>query len=128
MSVTLNHTIVPATDKLASARFLSAVLGLQPPRPWGPFLVLNLANDVSLDFVDAEVVEHHHYAFLVDDDEFDPIFGRIRDVGVSYYADPFRRHPGEINRLHGGRGVYFDDPDGHLMEVITKPYGPDPEG
>jgi catechol 2,3-dioxygenase-like lactoylglutathione lyase family enzyme len=127
MRVELNHTIIPATDKRTSAEFLSSILGVEAARPWRPFLVVAVANGVTLDFADAEVVDQHHYAFLVSESEFDPIFARIRERGVNYYADPFRHQPGEINHRYGGRGVYFDDPDRHLMEVITQPYGSDPE-
>lgn len=124
MSVELNHTIVPAHDKGASAEFLGRILGLEPAAPWGPFMVLAVGNGVSLDYIDGgDTFDEHHYAFLVGDDEFDPIFERIRDSGARYYADPHRGQPGEINHNDGGNGVYFDDPDGHLMEVITRPYG-----
>ena len=103
MAVSLNHTIVPATDKRASADFLSRILGLLEPTPWGPFLVVPVGNGVSLDFMDAHDFEEHHYAFLVDETEFDPIFERIRTSGAAYYADPFRHRPDEINHLYGGR-------------------------
>jgi extradiol dioxygenase family protein len=128
MTAQLNHTIVPAIDKHASAEFLGHILGIDAGRAWGPFVVLALANGVSLDFVDAAAVEEHHYAFLVEEGDFDTTFERIRATGTSYYADPFRRRPGEVNHRYGGRGVYFDDPDHHLMEVITRPYGATPAG
>jgi catechol 2,3-dioxygenase-like lactoylglutathione lyase family enzyme len=121
MTVTLDHTIVPATDKQASANFLGHVLDLQPSAPWGPFVPLAIGNDVTLDFIDAEDIPSHHYAFVVDETEFDPIFERIVNAGVNFYADPGRQHPGQINHRFGGRGVYFDDPDGHLMEVFSRP-------
>jgi catechol 2,3-dioxygenase-like lactoylglutathione lyase family enzyme len=127
MTAALNHTIVPATDKAASSEFLARILSVPPPKPWGPFLVLALDNGVSLDFEDAHEVHAHHYAFLVDEAEFDPILERIKDAGVAFFADPFRQEPGRINHLYGGRGVYFDDPDSHYMEVITQPYGAVPE-
>lgn len=127
MTVTLDHTIVPAADKRVSAAFLATILGVEDASPWGPFLVLPVANGVSLDFVDSTAFGEHHYAFLVDDIEFVPIFERIRAAGTAFYADPFRHEPGEINHLYGGRGVYFDDPDHHLMEVITQPYRAVPE-
>jgi catechol 2,3-dioxygenase-like lactoylglutathione lyase family enzyme len=128
MRVQLDHTIVPVTNTEAGAEFLGRILGVEPSPQWGPFLPLVLWNGVSLDFVDADEVPSQHYAFLVSEYDFDPIFERIRAAGLSYYADPFHRQPGEINHLYGGRGVYFDDPDGHLMEVITQTYGPVPEG
>ncbi len=127
MTVALNHTIVPASDKAASSKFLARILGVPPAKRWGPFLVLALGNGVSLDFEDAHQVHPHHYAFLVDEADFDPIFEWIKAADVAYFADPFRKQPGRINHLYGGRGVYFDDPDGHFMEVITKPYGDTPE-
>jgi catechol 2,3-dioxygenase-like lactoylglutathione lyase family enzyme len=124
MAVQLNHTIVHASDKEASASFLADVLGLPSPTPFGPFMTVETANDVTLDFLntDDEIISQH-YAFLVSEDEFDQIFGRIQDRGLAYWADPRHRLPGQINTNDGGRGVYFDDPDGHNLEIITRPYG-----
>lgn len=124
MSVELNHTIVAARDRERSAAFLAEVLGLATPTPFGPFTVVAVANGVSLDFADAEGdITPQHYAFLVSENEFDEIFGRIRTRELPYWADPARRRPGEINHNDGGRGVYFPDPDGHFLEIITRPYG-----
>ncbi len=124
MSIALNHTIIPARDKHASASFLGGILGLADPTEYGPFVVLSIPNGVSLDYIDGgPTFDQHHYAFLVDESEFDPIFERVRASGARYYADPHRTRPGEINHHDGGRGVYFDDPDDHVMEVITRPYG-----
>lgn len=123
MPVHLNHTIVAASDKTRSARFLTEVLGLQPPTTYGPFAVVELDNDVSLDFMDDPQVVARHYAFLVSEEEFDAIFGRIRERGLDFWADPFQQQPGEINTHDGGRGVYWHDPDGHVLEIITRPYG-----
>jgi len=125
MGIRFNHTIVHSRDKQASARFLADVLGLPEPKPFGHFQVVDLHNEASLDFIDAGDYEFQtqHYAFLIDEDEFDEIFARIRARGLDYWADPFKRQPGEINRHDGGRGVYFDDPDGHLLEILTRPYG-----
>ncbi|WP_433003918.1 VOC family protein [Kribbella sp. CA-294648] len=121
--VQLNHTIVNSQDKEESARFLAELLGVADPTPYGPFLVVQVA-EVSLDFADADgPVTPQHYAFLVDEPEFDAIFGRIRERGLDYWADPFRRRPGEINTNDGGRGVYWLDPNGHILEIITRPYG-----
>ena len=124
MAVQLNHTVVAARDKQVSADFLAEILGLSTPAPFGPFLMVQAENEVTLDFIDSggEVVSQH-YAFLVSDGEFDEIFGRIRERGLSYWADPFHREPGEINTRDGGRGLYFDDPDGHNLEILTRPYG-----
>jgi catechol 2,3-dioxygenase-like lactoylglutathione lyase family enzyme len=123
MPVQLNHTIVAASDRWASARFLTDVLGLDPPTAYGPFAVVELDNGVSLDFLDDPEVWPRHYAFLVSERDFDEIFGRIRARGLDFWADPFERQPGEINTNDGGRGVYWKDPDGHVLEIITRPYG-----
>jgi catechol 2,3-dioxygenase-like lactoylglutathione lyase family enzyme len=120
----LNHTIVWCSDKQRSADFLTDILGLPPARTFFHFLVVDLSNGVSLDYYQKEgPVSQQHYAFLVSDEEFDAGFGRIRDQQLAYWADPARTQPGEINRHFGGRGVYFADPDGHLLELITKSYG-----
>lgn len=124
MAVELNHTIVHAADREASARFMSEVLGLPAATPFGPFLVVRTANGVSLDFVaDPGPIATQHYAFLVSEAEFDAVFGRIRARGLGYWADPARKRAGEINTRDGGRGAYFLDPSGHLLEILTRPYG-----
>ncbi len=124
MSVQLNHTIVWCRDRQRSATFLTDVLGLPSPGRFGPFLVVGLDNGVSLDFHDTDgKIEPQHYAFLIGEDDFDEIFGRVRERGLAHWADPGRQESGAINRNDGGRGVYFEDPDGHLLEVITRPYG-----
>jgi extradiol dioxygenase family protein len=125
MAVELNHTIVHARDAEASARFLSEILGLAPPRRFGPFMVVDTGNRVSLDFLGAadEDIIIEHYAFLVSEAEFDQIFGRIQERGLDYWADPRLSRKGEINRNDGGRGCYFKDPSGHYLEIITRPYG-----
>jgi catechol 2,3-dioxygenase-like lactoylglutathione lyase family enzyme len=124
MAIQLNHTIVWCRDQAKSAGFLAQVLGLAPPRRFMHFLVVDLSNDVSLDYF--ETTEHvglQHYAFLVSDHEFDGILGRVRESGIEIWADPARSEPGQINHHFGGRGFYFQDPDGHLLECITRPYG-----
>lgn len=124
MTATLNHTIVWCRDREGSASFLADILGRPKPTRFGPFLVVELDNGVSLDFHETEgEIIAQHYAFLIGEDDFDRAFGRIRDQGVRYWADPGRERPGQINRNDGGRGVYFEDPDGHFLEVITRPYG-----
>ena len=124
MSVQLNHTIVAARDKAESAAFLTELLGLAAATPFGPFLVVEVDNGVSLDYLTCdEPFEVQHYAFLVGEDEWDAIFGRIRERGLTYYADPGKTQPGEINHHDGGRGVYWEDPCGHVLEIITRPYG-----
>ena len=124
MTAMLNHTIVHARDKEATARHLTTVLGLPPHTTFGPFAVVQLANGVSLDVADDHGTPHpQHYAFLVDNDEFDAIHGRIRERGLDWWADPFHRRPGEVNHDDGGRGLYWLDPNGHSLEIITVPYG-----
>jgi extradiol dioxygenase family protein len=123
MPVKLNHTIVAARDKQEAAGFLAELLGVAPPTSYGPFSVVQLDNDVSLDFLDDVEIHPRHYAFLVTEAEFDEIFGRIQERGLDFWADPFERHPGEINTNDGGRGVYWKDPVGHMLEIITRPYG-----
>jgi catechol 2,3-dioxygenase-like lactoylglutathione lyase family enzyme len=126
MAVQLNHTIVHAYDKAESATFLSEILGLPAPRPFGHFLVVEADNGVSLDFIDEDPgveIRAEHYAFLVSDDEFDQIFARIVDRGIPYFADPGGNEAQQINHHFGGRGTYFADPAGHWLEIITRPYG-----
>lgn len=125
MSVELNHTIIHARDNRESAAFLAHILGLEVGTEWGPFVPVATGNGVILDFatVPAESITVQHYAFLVSDEEFDAAFARIQGAGITYYAGPGRRQPGEINHHHGGRGLYFMDPAGHGMEIITRPYG-----
>jgi catechol 2,3-dioxygenase-like lactoylglutathione lyase family enzyme len=125
MPVHLNHTIVHSNDKRESARFLVDILGLPEPTTFGPFLVVQIDNDVSLDFAgtDHGPIHPQHYAFLVGEAEFDEILGRITERGLPYWADPSHRQPGTINHNDGGRGVYWDDPNGHSLEIITRPYG-----
>jgi catechol 2,3-dioxygenase-like lactoylglutathione lyase family enzyme len=124
MPVQLNHTIVHSTDQETSARFLTELLDLPVPVRFGPFLVVEVANGVSLDYITSSgPITSQHYAFLVTEEEFDQIFGRIQEQGLDYWADPFHSQRGEINRNDGGRGVYWNDPDGHALEIITRPYG-----
>ena len=124
MSIDLNHTIVHARDPQASANFLAEMLGLAPPTRFGPFHAVALDNGVTLDYIQADSqLTIEHYAFLVGEPEFDAIFGRILERGLPYWADPAHQQPGRINRHDGGRGVYWNDPDGHYLEIITRPYG-----
>ena len=124
MTVQLNHTIVAAHDKDASARFLADLLGLEVAPEFGPFTPVEIPNGVTLDYMATTgSIAPQHYAFLVSEDDFDAIFARIRAAGLTYWADPYHRRPGEINHNDGGRGTYFDDPNGHRMEILTRPYG-----
>ena len=128
MAAQLNHTIVWCRDKHRSSAFMADMLGLPAPKAFLHFMVVDMANGVSLDFMEKEgPVAPQHYAFLVSDAEFDAGMALIAERGLIYWPDPARSKPGEINRHWGGRGVYFEDPDGHLLELITKPYGSERE-
>lgn len=127
MSVVLNHTIVKARDKQATARFLVEILGLSEPTTYGPFVVVQMDNEVSLDIADDHGDPHpQHYAFLVGDSEFDEIHGRIVQRGLPFWADPFHRLPEQVNTDDGGRGLYWDDPDGHSLRSSPCPTEAEP--
>jgi catechol 2,3-dioxygenase-like lactoylglutathione lyase family enzyme len=124
MTVAFNHTIVHAVDREESARFFSEMFGLGEPHEFGPFLVCDLAHNASVDFIaNPDPFLAQHYAFLVSEDEFDQIYARITARGLEHWADPHRDEPNAIYELWGGRGVYFCDPGGHLLEALTVPYG-----
>jgi len=124
MAVRLNHTIVAAHGRDAAALFVTEILGLPPPSLLGPFAVVQVGDDTSLDYMETEGdITSQHYAFLVSEAEFDEIFARIRERGLSYWADPSQQQRGQVNRWDDGRGLYFEDPNGHLLEILTRPYG-----
>ena len=126
MPIAFNHTIVAARDKRESAEFLSELFGLPAPTPFGHFLTVTLEHGASLDYADVsegEEIRPQHYAFLVSEDDFDAIYGKIQSRGLQHWADPGRQRPGEINTRDDGRGVYFPDPAGHFLEILTRPYG-----
>jgi len=126
MAVEFNHTLVACRDQKKSSAFMAEMLGLPTPHQFGVFYCVDTENGVSLDFIevgDGNDVHLQHYAFLISEEEFDQVFGRIKQKALDYWADPFRKRKGEINTNDGGRGVYFCDPDGHLLEVLTRPYG-----
>ena len=126
MPIAFNHTIVAARDKRESAEFLAVLFGLPSPVPFGPFMTVALEHGATLDYADVsagEEIRPQHYAFLVADDDFDAIYGKIQSRGLQHWADPGRQRPGEINTRDDGRGVYFPDPAGHSMEILTRPYG-----
>jgi catechol 2,3-dioxygenase-like lactoylglutathione lyase family enzyme len=124
MSIKLNHTIVHSRDKGESAAFLVEILGLPAPIPFGPFLTVQMDNEITLDFDDADrEIAPQHYAFLVSEMEFDEILGRIRQRGLPFWADPHHHRANEINTNDRGHGAYFEDPSGHNLEIITRPYG-----
>ncbi len=126
VAIQLNHTIVPGREGEASSRWFTDLFGMPDPTPFGPFWQVTTANGVDLDFDtygDSESFTLQHYAFLVSEEDFDAIFGRIQERAMDHWADPGRHTPGEINHHDGGRGVYFLSNDGHLREIITRPYG-----
>lgn len=124
MAIKLNHTVIMSRDKQVASSFFTEVFGLPKAVPFGPFLGVQVANEVTLDFVDFPGdIADQHYAFLVEEHEFDAIFGRIQKRQLAYWADPNQTQAGRINHNDGGRGVYFEDPSGHLLEIITRPYG-----
>jgi catechol 2,3-dioxygenase-like lactoylglutathione lyase family enzyme len=124
MAIQFNHTILATHDRETSAAFLAEMLGLPNPVRWGPFMMVKTDNDTNLDYMNVEgEIRRQHYAFLVGDAEFDEIFNKIRERKLPYWADPAQTQAGEINHHDGGRGLYFEDPNGHLLEIITRPYG-----
>jgi catechol 2,3-dioxygenase-like lactoylglutathione lyase family enzyme len=123
MAVSFNHTIIAAKDRHESARFYRELLEVPEAPSWGVFTNIQLSDGVLLQFAEPPVeIQMQHYAFLIDDDLFDRAYARLRDRSVTHWADPQMRRPGEINDEHGGRGVYFKDPAGHAIELITRPY------
>jgi len=123
MKIELNHTIVDATDQQATAASLTEILGLPEAEKSPPFLGVHLTNDAVIYVMQADRVHAQHYAFLVGEEEFDAILGRIEERDLTYFADPHQRQPGAINHDDGGRGAYWLAPDGHVLEMITRPYG-----
>ena len=120
----LNHTIVHSRDKKVGAAYLAEILDLPDAVAFGPFLAHEVANGVTLDYADADgEITPQHYAFLVSEAEFDAAFARIIARGQTYWSGPGHRGENRINTNDGGRGLYFDDPSGHIMEIITVPYG-----
>ncbi len=126
VAIELDHTIVPARQGEASARWFTDLFGMPEPRRFGNFWQVSTANGVDLDFDtygDAATFTVEHYAFLVSEDDFDAILARVREREMEHWADPGRERSGEINHRDGGRGVYFLSNDDHLLEIITRPYG-----
>jgi catechol 2,3-dioxygenase-like lactoylglutathione lyase family enzyme len=124
MTARLNHTIVAPRDPDASALFLAEMLGLPTPLKLGHFTVVTVGDRLTLDFMETKTeIAPQHYVFLVNDGEFDEIFARIAKRRMPYWADPSRHRRDAIHHWDDGRGLYFDDPNGHLLEIITKPYG-----
>jgi hypothetical protein len=124
MAIHFNHTILLAHDSKASATFLAEMLALPAPRRWGPFYMVTTENGANLDYMDTDGdILPQHYAFLTSETEFDEIFGRIEERELPYWADPGQTQSGKINHHDGGRGIYFKEQNGHLVEIITREYG-----
>lgn len=121
MAITLNHTIVPAHDKEASARFFAQIFGLRYEGSAGHFAPVRVNETLTLDFDNSSSFEHHHYAFQVGEDECDAILRRVQAAGIAYGSDPWNLENRELNSWNGGRGFYFRDPNGHILEVLTRP-------
>jgi catechol 2,3-dioxygenase-like lactoylglutathione lyase family enzyme len=119
MAIVLDHTIVPAHDKVGSARFFARIFGLEYTGPLSHFAPVKVNHALTLDFDERSQFEPHHYAFKVSDPEFDAIFGRVKEEGMAYGSGPRSRADMQINHRHGGRGFYFEDPNGHILEVLT---------
>ena len=120
MTIDLDHTIIPARDKDEAARFFARIFGLDYGGPGGHFAPVEVNDRLTFDFDNASEFEHHHYAFHVSDDEFDAIFGRIRAERIVYGSGPRSHQNMELNHRNGGRGLYFANPDGHLLELMTR--------
>jgi catechol 2,3-dioxygenase-like lactoylglutathione lyase family enzyme len=121
MPITLNHTIVTSHDKEHSPRFFARIFGLSVPEPNGHFTQVRVNGELALDWDARDSFDSHHYAFVVSDQEFDQIFERLTAEGVAYGSGPQAPTNGEINHRRGGRGLYFPDPDAHLLEIMTVP-------
>lgn len=123
MTARFNHTIIAAIDRVESAAFFRDILELADAPSWGVFSNLLCEDGVLLQFAEPPVeIQRQHYAFLVDDALFDRAYQRLCAREIEHWADPHFQRPGEINDGHGGRGVYFLDPAGHGIEMITRPY------
>jgi catechol 2,3-dioxygenase-like lactoylglutathione lyase family enzyme len=120
MAITLNHTVVPSRDKVASAEFFARIFGVPYLGPMGHFAPVRVNDTLTLDFDNKEKFESHHYAFHVSDEEFDAIFARVKDAGIPYGSEPSSKQDMKNNTRRGGRGIYFADPNGHSLELLTR--------
>ncbi len=121
MAIRLDHTIVPAKDKVAAAKFFADIFGLEVKAGQGFFAQVQVNESLTLDFADEPAPQSHHYAFHVSDEEFEAIFDRVKAKGIPYGGGPYNRADGQLYSRRGGRGFYFDDPNGHVLEVMTVP-------
>jgi catechol 2,3-dioxygenase-like lactoylglutathione lyase family enzyme len=121
MAIVLDHTIVPAKDKIASAEFFAEIFGLRVKAGQGYFTQVQINDSLTFDFADQPEPRSHHYAFHISEAEFDAIFGRVKAKGLPYGSGPYNHTDGQTYTRRGGRGFYFEDPNGHLLEVMTVP-------
>ena len=121
MAIVLNHTIVPAQDKVAAARFFARIFGLRFNKTSGHFAPVRVNKTLTLLFDEDSAFESHHYAFHVSKKEFDAILRRIEQSGIVYGSAPWSLEDGKLNDWNGGKGVYFRDPNGHVWELMTVP-------
>jgi catechol 2,3-dioxygenase-like lactoylglutathione lyase family enzyme len=119
MAILLDHTVVPAKDKLASATFFAEILGLKVKPGEGYFAQVQVNDSLTFDFADETEPQSHHYAFHISDAEFEAIYQRVKAKGLPYGSGPYNHTDGKIYTRRGGRGFYFEDPNGHLLEVMT---------
>jgi catechol 2,3-dioxygenase-like lactoylglutathione lyase family enzyme len=119
MPILLDHTIVPARDKLASATFFAEIFGLSVKSADGYFAQVQVNDSLTFDFSDEPKPQSHHYAFHISDTEFEAIYERVKAKGLPYGSGPYNHTDGKIYTRRGGRGFYFEDPNGHLLEVMT---------
>jgi len=122
MEITLNHTIVPAYDKVESAKFYEKIFGFEFVKVWERFAVVKVNSTLTFDFWDKEHFNKMHYAFKVTEEQFDEVFERIKENEISYGSGPYKLDDGKINHHYNGRGVYFKDINGHILEILTKDY------
>ena len=122
MEITLSHTIVPSNDNVASAKFYKRIFGFDFVKEWGHFAVVMVNPTLALDFQNKNDFSSNHYAFKVSDQQFDEIFNHIKEENITFGSGPRSVDDGKINNNYGGRGVYFKDPNGHVLEIITKDY------
>jgi catechol 2,3-dioxygenase-like lactoylglutathione lyase family enzyme len=122
MTITLNHTIVPSRDKHAAARLFAQLFGQSFEGVSGHFAPVRVNETLTLLFDDdVDAFESHYYAFYVDDPEFDAVLQRVQAAGLPFGSAPWSIDDGELNNWNGGRGFYFKDRDGHIIELMTVP-------
>ena len=120
MSIELNHTIIPSSDKVVASSFYCRIFGFECLGKISEFYAVKVNDTLTLDFRDSDDFTTNHYAFKVDDTSFDTIFKNIKKEELIYGSDPYDLENMQINHWHEGRGVYFRDPNGHVLEILTR--------